>query len=142
MERSQRNCRLAGARPSLRDVLRYVRLLRCYRYIPGSNSPMVIRPVVREMVKREGFLPLNANAYVKKLVEAVCRANCFRMRQSSLGPFIVRSMYYAGFSRVCVNVISRLTRVITVSGISFCRISSITSFFTFQYSILFTYSFV
>ena len=59
---------------------------------------MTMWPVVREIVNREGFLLLNANAYVKKLFAAVCSANCFRIRHSSLGPFIVRVMYYTYFS--------------------------------------------
>lgn len=63
-------------------------------YIPGSISPIATSPVLREILNLVGILLANAKAYVKKLFAAVCSANCLRIRQSSLGPLIVRTIYY------------------------------------------------
>jgi len=59
----------------------------------GNNSVMAINPVFLDIWNRFGCRLDKQNVYVIKLEEAICKANCLRIRHTSSGPFIVRAMY-------------------------------------------------
>lgn len=58
---------------------------------------MAIWPVDLDQWNREGRRLPRQRRYVMKLTDDNCSANSLRMRQSSLGPSIVRIMYYNRF---------------------------------------------
>jgi hypothetical protein len=54
---------------------------------------MAIKPVFLEIWNRLGCRLDKQKVYVIKLEEAICKANCLRIRQTSSGLLIVRAIY-------------------------------------------------
>lgn len=84
---------------------------------PGKSSVIAMSPVARDMWKRPGCRLERQRTYVMKLDEATWVANCFLIRQSSLGPSIVRIIYFIRcLTDVCLKVKLVLTWVSILSG--------------------------